>query len=115
MPLASRLEDEASRLGLNHIRPELRTHDSLDHIAVLILPRVPVQRSRERTRRDWMFDDGERALCLRGTRQEASAEATEVDESGRFWSDNLRRHRVAKRIQGLGGHARHVDGGSDCT
>jgi hypothetical protein len=46
----ARLEDEVAGPGLDHVVAEQRAHAALEHEAVLVLARVPVERRRERAR-----------------------------------------------------------------
>src|SRR6185437_9688461 len=62
VPLAARLEHELAAPRLDHLVAEQRAHPPLEHEAVLVLTRVPVQRRRERVRGHRVFDHREALL-----------------------------------------------------
>jgi hypothetical protein len=61
VPLVARLEGEVADLGVDHVLAEQRSQPALEHVAVLVLAGVAVQRRREVTRWDRVLDEREPA------------------------------------------------------
>src|SRR5437588_1477194 len=57
MPLLARLEDKVARVRIYDIVSQQGAHPALQHVAVLVLAGVFVQRRHERSRRDRMLDE----------------------------------------------------------
>jgi hypothetical protein len=64
VPLVARLVDQVAGSGLDDVVAQQRTHAPLEHVAVLVLARVAVQRRGERARRHRMLDEREALVRL---------------------------------------------------
>ena len=71
------LKHEVARPGLDDVVAEQRAHPPLEHEAVLVLARVPVQRRGERARRHRVLDEREALARLEPVDHEAHADAPE--------------------------------------
>src|SRR5581483_3630069 len=77
VPLVPRLEGQVANPGRHDLVPEQRAHLALEHVAVLVLAGVQVQRCGERARRHRMLDQGEALIGLGPVDHEADADAAE--------------------------------------
>src|SRR3954454_12532668 len=90
VPLLARLEDEVSRLGVNHVIPQDRSHPAIDDVAVLVLAGVLVQPDREMLRRHRVLDEREAAPGLLGPRHHARADRSEIHVPAVGWPELAR-------------------------
>src|SRR6185437_13052061 len=90
VPLIARLEDEVARAGFDHVVAEQRAHSSLEHEAVLVFPRVAMQRRGERARRHRMLDEREVLAGLVPVDHETDADAPEEAFQSVIGADQLR-------------------------
>ena len=77
VPLVARLEDEVARAGLDDVVAQQRAHAPLEHVAVLVLAGVQVQRRGERARGHRVLDQREPLARLCPVDHEADADAAE--------------------------------------
>ena len=77
MPLVARLEDQVAGPGLDDVVAQQRTHAPLEHVAVLVLAGVQVQRRGERARGHRVLDQREPLTRLGPVDHEAGADAPE--------------------------------------
>src|SRR5581483_1642533 len=77
VPLVTRLVHEVARPGLDDVVAEERSHAPLQHVAVLVLARVQMERRGQRTRRHRMLDEREAVTGLRAVDEEPDADAAE--------------------------------------
>jgi len=79
MPLIPGLEHPGSGLSRHDVVAEQRTERPCQHVRVLVLARVPVERCGERPRCQWMVDNGEAPLGFCPFDLPDDAESPEVD------------------------------------
>lgn len=64
MPLLARLVDPGAGAGGHHVVAEQRAEGALDHVGVLVLVVVAVERRGQGVRRHRVVDDGEAAAMM---------------------------------------------------
>jgi hypothetical protein len=88
VPLVSGLEHEVARLCGDHLITEQGPELAFEHVAVLILVGMTVQRRRQRAWRDGMLDERELSAGLGGPDHEPHAEHAEVNRLAVGWTDD---------------------------
>jgi hypothetical protein len=92
MPLVARLVDEVAGLGVDDVVAEQRAHPALEHVGVLVLAAVAVQRRGELARAHRVLDEREAAVVgLVGVDHEADADRAEAAGLAVTRADDLRR------------------------
>jgi hypothetical protein len=77
VPPVARLVDQVAGRGDHHLVAQQGAHAPLDHVAVLVLAQVPVQRRRERVRRHRVLDQREPLRGLPAVDHETHSDAAE--------------------------------------
>jgi hypothetical protein len=94
VPLVAWLEDQVARRSDDDVVAEQSADAAFEHVAVLVLTEMTVQRSSERTRRHRMLDQREAAARLVGVDHEPDADAAEESGLAVLWSHDPGRDRL---------------------